>query len=46
MTDYTVGDTIHIAFTTRAFGTGIPTVLADTPAVEAYENADLSQITA
>lgn len=46
MTDYTVGDTLHIAFTTRAFATGIPTVLAGTPVVSAYEDASLTQITA
>ena len=46
MTDYTVGDTLHIAFSTRAFATGIPTVLAGTPVVSAYEDASLTQITA
>lgn len=46
MTDYTVGDTFHIAFTTRAFATGTPTVLAGTPVVSAYEDASLTQITA
>ena len=46
MTDYTVADTLHIAFTTRAFATGIPTVLAGTPVVSAYEDAGLTQITA
>ena len=44
--DRTVGDTFFIAFTTRAFATGIPTVLAGTPVVSAYEDASLTQITA
>jgi hypothetical protein len=44
--DRTVGDTFYIAFTTRAFATGIPTVLAGTPVVSAYEDAGLTQITA
>lgn len=46
MTDHKSEDTIYIAFTTRAFATGIPTTLAGTPVVSAYENADLTQITA
>ena len=45
MTDYTVGDTFHIAFTTRSFSTGAPTVLAGTPVVSVYEDASLIQIT-
>ena len=44
--DRTVGDTFYIAFTTRAFATGIPTVLAGTPVISAYEDAGLTQITA
>jgi len=44
--DITVADTIQVFFTTRAFATGIPTVLAGTPVVSAYEDADLVQITA
>lgn len=44
--DRTVGDTFYIAFTTRAFATGIPTVLAGTPVISAYEDASLTQITA
>lgn len=44
--DRTVGDTFFIAFTTRAFATGIPTVLAGTPVVSAYEDASTTQITA
>ena len=46
MTDYTVADTIYLMFTTRAFATGIPTVLAGTPVVSAYENDSITQITA
>ena len=46
MTDRTVGETFFIAFTTRAFATGIPTVLAGSPVVSAYEDAGLTQITA
>ena len=46
MRDVKAEDTIYIAFTTRAFATGIPTVLAGTPVVSAYEDASLTQITA
>ena len=46
MRDVTAEDTIFISFTTRAFATGIPTVLAGTPVVSAYEDAGLTQITA
>lgn len=46
MRDITLEDTIFIAFTTRAFATGIPTVLAGSPVVSAYEDAGLTQITA
>jgi len=46
VTDYTVGDTLYLMFTTRAFATGIPTVLAGTPVVSAYENDSATQITA
>jgi len=44
--DIVLADTVFIAFTTRAFATGIPTVLAGTPVVSAYEDAGLTQITA
>ena len=44
--DITLADTIYILFTTRAFATGIPTALAGTPVVSAYENDSLTQITA
>ena len=46
MSDYTLADTIYLMFTTRAFASGIPTVLAGTPVVSAYENENLTQITA
>jgi hypothetical protein len=46
MRDITLEDTFYQTFTTRAFATGIPTVLAGTPVVSAYENASLTQITA
>ena len=42
--DYTLGDTIYIAFTTRAFATGIPTALAGSPTLEIYENDSTSPI--
>jgi len=44
--DIVLADTVFMAFTTRAFATGIPTVLAGTPVVSAYEDAGLTQITA
>jgi hypothetical protein len=44
--DITLGETIFLAFTTRAFATGIPTTLAGTPVVSAYVDAGLTQITA
>ena len=46
MRDITIGDTFFAAFTTRAFATGVPTVLAGTPVVSAYEDGGLVQITA
>ena len=42
--DYTLGDTIYIAFTTRAFATGVPTALAGSPTLEIYENDSTSPI--
>lgn len=44
--DFTVGDTLYFMFTTRAFATGIPFVLAGTPVVSAYEDNGTTQITA
>ena len=46
MPDYTLADTVYKRFTTRAFATGIPTVLAGTPVVSAYEDDSITQITA
>lgn len=46
MRDRTVGDTFYVLFTTRAFSTGIPTTLAGTPVVSAYEDSSATQITA
>jgi len=46
MRDVVLADTIYMMFTTRAFATGIPTVLAGTPVVSAYENDSATQITA
>ena len=52
MTDYTVGETLYFFFTTRAYATvwdgatGIPTVLAGTPVISAYEDDSATQITA
>ncbi len=46
MRDRTVGETFYLYFTTRAFATGIPTVLAGTPVVSAYEDNSVTQITA
>lgn len=44
--DFQTGSTVYILFTTRAFATGIPTVLAGTPVVSAYEDDSVTQITA
>ena len=46
MRDITLGNTIYHKFTTRAFATGIPTTLAGTPVISAYEENNLTQITA
>lgn len=43
--DFQLGDTIYIPFTTRAFATGIPTVLAGTPVVTGSRDANLTQFT-
>ena len=42
--DYTLGDTVYMPFTTRAFATGIPTALASGE-VQIYEDASTTQIT-
>lgn len=44
--DRTVGETFYVMFTTRAFATGVPTTLAGTPVVSAYEDNSITQITA
>ena len=44
--DFALGDTIDIKFTTRAFATGLPTLLTGTPAVVAYPDNSTTQITA
>ena len=44
--DITLEGTIYRMFSTRAFATGIPTTLAGTPVVSAYENDSVTQITA
>ena len=46
MRDITLSDTTHILFTSRSFETGVPTVLAGSPVVSAYENNSATQITA
>lgn len=46
MSDYQLGDTIYHKFTSRAFATGVPTVLAGTPVVSIYEDDSVTQITA
>lgn len=46
MRDRTLEDTFYILFTTRAFATGIPTTLAGTPVVSAYEDSSVTQIAA
>jgi hypothetical protein len=45
MRDITLGNTIYIRFTTRAFATGVPTVLAGSPVLSVYEENNLTQIT-
>ena len=44
--DITLEDTLYRMFSTRAFATGIPTTLAGSPVVSAYENDSVTQITA
>jgi hypothetical protein len=46
MRDITLAETIYPKFTTRAFASGIPAVLAGTPVISAYENDSVTQITA
>lgn len=44
MNDYALGEVVYLAFTTRAFATGIPTALAGSPTLEIYENDSTSPI--
>lgn len=46
MPDYPLGQTLDFKFTTRAFATGVPTVLAGSPVIEIYEDNSTTQITA
>lgn len=46
MTDYALGTTIYIQFTTRSFSTGVPTTLAGTPALSVLEENNATPITA
>ncbi len=46
MRDITLEDTIRIWFTTRAFATGVPTVLAGTPVLSVLEENNATPITA
>ena len=46
MRDITLGDTFYHDFTTRAFATGIPTVLAGTPVLSVLEENNATPITA
>ena len=46
MRDITLEDTIYVDFTTRAFATGIPTVLAGTPVLSVLEENNATPITA
>lgn len=46
MMDRELETTFYFKFTTRAFATGIPTTLAGTPVISAYEDNSVTQITA
>lgn len=46
MRDITLEDTAYFNFTTRAFTTGVPTVLAGTPALSVLESNNATPITA
>lgn len=45
MTDYALGTTIYIGFTTRSFSTGVPTTLAGTPVLSVLEENNATPIT-
>ncbi len=42
--DYQLEATLYLPFTTRAFATGIPTVLAGSPAIDIYEDVTATPI--
>jgi hypothetical protein len=44
MSDYALGATIHIKFTTRSFSTGVPTQLAGTPSISIYPGDSTTQL--
>ena len=44
MSDYQLEDTVFLPFTTRAFATGVPTVLTGSPAIDIYEDATVTPI--
>ena len=46
MRDITLEDTVYFNFTTRSFSTGVPTVLAGTPALSVLESNNATPITA
>lgn len=46
MSDYALGTTIYLNFTTRSFSTGVPTVLAGSPVVSVLEENNATPITA
>ena len=45
MTDYALGTTIYLAFTTRSFSTGVPTQLAGSPVLSVLEQNNATPIT-
>ena len=45
MTDYALGTTIYLAFTTRSFSTGVPTQLAGSPVLSVLEENNATPIT-
>lgn len=46
MRDVTLEETLYFNFTTRAFATGVPTVLAGTPVLSVLESNNITAITA
>ena len=45
MTDYALGTTIYLFFTTRAFSTGVPTTLSGSPVLSVLEENNATPIT-